>query len=175
MSWWKPTLALLTLVLPFNASAQVEGAAHAAVVVGLASYDLSGTGSTVIYGVRIGAPIRPRLGGELALSYLNPGEGDEAHHFIIPELQLQLEGAWRALRPYVGLGAGVSIDVPEDREILPGIERDTRYEFAPSGSLGTRIQVSEAVSVQIEGRLHGIEATFTGSVAELVGGIGFSF
>ena len=176
MTRW--SLALFALfALPAGARAQSPfESGHAAVLVGVASYDLSGTGTTAIYGLRVGSPIRPHLSWELGLSYLHPAQqGGDTTHVFLPELQLQLEGTWGAVRPYLGLGAGVAIDAPGEDDDPLGFERETRTSFAPSGAGGIRVDVAESVALQVEGRLHGIEADFTGTISELVGGISFSW
>ena len=163
------------LAVPFGAQAQEE-AGHVSLGGGWASYDLNGTGDTGIFTLRAGAPIAPNFGWEIALSYLRPGEEDAKAHLFLPEVQLQLMKAFSRFTPYVGIGVGAAIAASDDVEI-GGVEFEgtTDTEFSPSGSLGTRIGLAESVGLFVEGRLHGIEIDFTGTIAELVAGLTVSF
>jgi hypothetical protein len=172
---WKTIAAALLLALPLCAQAQEE-AGHILLGGGYASYDLAGTGDTGIFTVRLGAPLAPTFGWEVALSYLRPGEEDAKARLFLPELQLQLMKAFGRFTPYLGIGAGVAIATSDDIEV-GGIEFEgtTESDFAPSGSLGGRVRLTESVGLFAEGRLHGIEIDFTGTIAEIVGGLSFSF
>src|SRR5689334_14976967 len=110
-------LVLILLTAPTALRAQESG--HIGLAVGAANWDLSGTGQDVVYGLRVGSPITQYIGWELNVSYFHPTQDFGQSHFIIPELQFQLAKAFSGFTPYLGLGAGASIDKPEDQEILP--------------------------------------------------------
>lgn len=167
------TLLTLLALTPCALAAQEE-AGHIGLVAGRADWDLNGTGHDVVYGLRVGAPINRNIGWEINVSYFHPDQNAGPSHFFIPELQLQLRHTWNRFTPFLGVGAGAAIDKPEDRRIL-GVDQDIPAEtdFAPSFSLGARYQLLDGLSLQAEGRLHGIEADFDGTVTELTGGLVF--
>jgi hypothetical protein len=172
---WKTIAVALLLAIPPNAQAQEESG-HISLGGGYANYDLNGVGDTGIFTLRVGAPVASTFGWEVSLSYLKPGEEDAKANLFLPEIQLQLMKAFGRLTPYLGIGAGAAIAASDDIEI-GGIEFEgtTETDFAPSGSLGGRVALTESVGLFAEGRLHGIEIDFTGTIAELVGGLNFSF
>jgi hypothetical protein len=171
-------LLLLLLAAPSALRAQEESG-HVSLVAGVANWDLAGTGQDVVYGLRVGSPINSNIGWELNASYFHAEDEDApgATHVFIPELQFQLAHAFSGFTPFVGLGAGASIQKREDEEVLPGFDQefDAVIDFAPSASLGARIRIVDGLALQAEGRLHGIEADFTGTVVEITGGVVISF
>ena len=177
MGWKTFALAALLAAAPVGAQGQDLESGHIALGGGYGSYDLNGTGSTGIFTLRVGAPVAPSFGWEIAVSYLSPGDGDVVNvNMFLPELQLQLMKAFGKFTPYLGIGAGASI-MTTGPFTVAGVEFDgeTEIDFAPSASLGARAGLTDSVGLFAEGRIHGIEIDFTGTVAELVGGLSFAF
>ncbi|MBW3535369.1 MAG: porin family protein [Gemmatimonadetes bacterium] len=166
---WTYAVALAALALPAAASAQHDRT-HASLMAGITEFDLSGVGTTGIYALRAAMPWHENLLVEGSLSYARTGQQFGSTDLFLPEIQAQLQGTWRRLSPYLGLGAGVAIDRPSGPTDGP-----TDVDFAPAFSVGVRVGVARGVGVRIDGRLHGIEADFTGTVSELTGGLMFTW
>lgn len=157
-------LLAAALTLPLPALAAAQEASHVSVMAGVTEFDLSGVGTTGIYAVRADVPVWPNLLLEGSLSYARLDQQFGRSDLFIPEAQVQLQGTWGRFSPYVGLGGGAAVDVPQD----DALETDT--DFAPSVAAGARVAVAMGVGVRVEGRIHGIEADFTGTVSELTAG-----
>ena len=160
--------ALAALLLPSAADAQ-HSRTHVSVMAGVTEYDLSGVHTSGIYALRLAAPWHPNLLVEGSLSYVRTEQDFGESDLFLPEVQAQLQGTWARFSPYVGIGAGAAFDLPKDEDL----ETDT--DFAPVFSVGARVAVAQGVGVRIDGRLHGIEADFTGTVSELTGGFTFTW
>jgi hypothetical protein len=153
---------LVMLGAPVSAAAQT----HVSLMAGVSEYDLSGVNTSPLYAVRVAGPVHTNLLVEGGLSYIATEQqfGDAA--LFIPEAQAQLQGIWGRFRPYVGLGAGLAIERPDDDT---GVEGE--IDFSPSAALGVRIDLTPKVGIRLDGHLHGIEADFVGTVSALTAGI----
>lgn len=160
-------LGLFTATPALLAAQQDE--AHIAIMAGIADYDMAGVGRTGVYAIRLDTPIYPSVLLELGMSYARPGEFSFADLYI-PELQVQLQGTWNRFSPYLGIGGGTSVEVPE-----PGLGISRDISFAPSFSAGVRTALATGAGFRLEGRMHGIEADFSGTFAELTAGISISW
>lgn len=103
--------------------------------------------------------------GEASLSYARLSQQFGKSELFIPEVQVQIQGAWRWLEPYLGLGLGVAIDEPESPV------RDWDVDVAPSAAVGLRVDIDEKFGARVDGRTHGIGWDFVGMVSELTAGI----
>lgn len=166
---WIYMASLAALALPSAAAAQHDRT-HVSVMAGVAEYDLSGVNTSAIYALRAAMPWHPNLLLEGSLSYVRTSQQFGESDLFLPELQAQLQGTWGRFSPYLGLGAGVAIDLPAEET---GVRDDV--EFASAFSVGVRVGVAEGVGLRVDGRVHGIEPDFTGTVSELTGGLTFSW
>lgn len=166
---WLCLAAAAALALPAAASAQHDRT-HVSVMAGITEFDLSGTGTTGIYAIRAAMPWYDHLLVEGSLGYARTGQQFGSSDLFLPEVQAQLQGRWRRLSPYVGLGAGAAIDLPSAQS---GVADDV--DFAPSFSAGFRLGVAPGVGIRVDGRLHGIGADFVGTVSALTGGLTFNW
>lgn len=167
----RPT-ALITLALlagPTTVAAQHHGP-HASIMAGAAEYDLSGVNTSPVYAVRAAVPLRRNVLMEGSFSYVPTAQQFGKSHLLLPEVQAQLQGTWGRFSPYLGLGGGVAIDLPEEDT---GAEDEV--DFAPSFSVGLRVTMAPGVGLRADGRLHGIGADFAGGVSELTAGFTFGW
>lgn len=141
--------------------------AHAVTVTaGVSQFDLSGTGTDPVLGVRAEKAWRRWLVTEAAVSTFKPSEDlPNRTRYWIPEAQVQLQLPGARVRPYLGAGGGYVI-IPDARPnrgtaslaagvraALPGSRLDTRGEL----------------------RVRGIGRNFGGSAAEWTAGVGYRF
>jgi hypothetical protein len=75
----------------------------------------------------------------------------------------------RKVAPFVGGGIGAAIDVRDRR--LGGVETD----LALAGGAGLRINLTELLGLRAEFRLRGFGPNFSGSAAEVRGGVFWRF
>ena len=165
--------AAIALIMGTVAHAQVDTPlprphVNLTAVAGMSQWDLSGTGSSLLLGVRADMQLGlPWLLGEASIATMRPNEQSGARTYVIPEAQLQIQKPGR-FAPYLGGGVGSF--------------RRVAGEPGPSG----RITMSAAAGFRLWGvmpgavlrgelRLRGIGSEFTASAAEWTGGIGWSF
>jgi hypothetical protein len=113
-------------------------------------------------------PVYPNLLVEAGLSYARRGHDPRFGDLFIPGIQVQLQGLSDRFNPYVGMGAGMTVE----RRDGP-VEDD--LSFAPSFSLGVRTAIADGVGLRVEGRLHGVGANFRGVYSEITGGLSVSW
>jgi hypothetical protein len=103
--------ALGLIVLPTNAAAQRAMNTMPAVLFsgGLSQYDLQGVGTSGVVAVRAQLPVTRRLVSEAAIVYMafDNQFGPRTRQFM-PEAQLQADLLTGGVRPYLGVGAGLS-------------------------------------------------------------------
>ena len=141
-----------------------------AVTGGASTFDLSGTGTATIFGLRAYGELGSRfVVGELGLSTMSPREQfDRRVTYLAPEAQLQVQLPFAGIRPYLGIGVGswVSTQAGDDR----------RTRMAVSGAVGMRLLPQAApVGLVLEGRLRGIGEGFGGATADLNAGLAWHF
>jgi hypothetical protein len=166
---WTLLVAAAALAVPAATAAQAN-TTHISVMAGVAEYDLSGVETSPIYAIRYAGPLHPNLLVEGSLGYIRTDQQFGASDLFLPEVQVQLNGTWGRFSPYLGVGAGIAYDRPRG---ATGVDSD--LDFAPAFSVGARVRVAQDVGIRVDGRLHGIEADFTGTVSALTGGIAFSW
>jgi hypothetical protein len=138
-------------------------------VAGVSQYDLSGTGNAFTTAVRFDAEVTPSILWEASVGFTFPSQqfGDTTT-VVIPEAQVQLQ--WPArLAPYIGLGAGISMDFRE--EDVGGTQTEPTF----AGALGLRFALTERAGLRAELRVRGIGTGFEGSAAEWNGGLSYRF
>jgi hypothetical protein len=130
-----------------------------AIVGGVSSYDLSGTGKTPIGAVRVDLPLLVLI-AEGSLGVMRPDEQIAGRRtYVIPEVQLQYQFLPVLVRPYVGVGGGIfrAISGPDPH----------RSDFTLSASAGVRVSLPlTGLGVRGEVRVRGIGSGFRGSATE---------
>jgi hypothetical protein len=159
-------LALPTALFAQQAPTWSDG--HVTLMAGVSVFDRSGTGTTGIYSLRADLPIYPAVLVEGGLSYARRGEESGIGDVFIPGIQAHLQATSGQFSPYIGLGAGVTVETAEG-----GDEDD--ISFSPSFSAGIRSALSEGAGIRFEGRLNGVGADFGGLYSELTGGFSISW
>ncbi len=137
---------------------------HVSLQAGVSIFDRSGVGTTGVYALRADLPIYPSLLIEGGLSYARPGGESGVGDVFMPGFQVQLQGTSGQFSPYVGLGAGLTVEVPE-------AEGATDVSFSPSFATGVRVAVSEGAALRLEGRLNAVGADFRGVYSEITAGL----
>ena len=162
-------LLMALLALCFTANAVQAQGARVGVYRGVAEYDLSGVDKATINAVRIGYDIGPILSVETGLGAadLQLQFGDA--RLYLPDVQLQARLPLGRVSPYLGVGAGVSVQDAIDDQF----STDTRATF--SAAAGVRVDLPFRLALGAEGRLRTIGTGFTASGAEAVLGIAYRF
>jgi hypothetical protein len=156
-------VAALVAIAP-TANAQLPIPSFA-VVGGVSSYDLSGTGSTPIGALRVDIPLLA-LVAEGSLGVMAPKEDPGRTTYVIPEVQLQYQILPILVRPYIGVGGGLFKGVS-------GAKSDFS-QMTLSAAAGIRATLPlTGLGLRVEGRIRGIGSGFNGSSAELTAGISF--
>ncbi len=164
-------LFVALLVTPIVTEAQRAGGdtvewydGHVSLQAGVSIFDRPEVAATGIYALRADMPIYPSLLAEVGLAYARPGQTDGANDVFIPGAMVQLQGTSGRFSPYVGLGAGIAVEVPQD-----GGDKDV--SFSPAFATGVRIAVSEGAGIRVEGRVNGIGADVRAIYSELTAGL----
>ncbi len=137
---------------------------HVSVMAGVSIYDQPEVAATGIYALRADLPIYPSVLVEAGLSYARPGRTGGVQDVFIPGLQVQLQGTSGQFSPYLGLGGGATVEVPDGGG-------DTRVSFSPSFATGVRIAVSEGAGIRVEGRLNAVGADVRAVYSEITAGL----
>jgi hypothetical protein len=133
---------------PVTAAAQSAGPSLS-VTGGMTEYDLSGVGKTAMVGVRAQLPVTGSLLVEPGLGYMNyDSQGLSRTSLWFPEVQLQAELPLRAVRPYLGLGAGAAL-------VSTAAQRQTELTF--STAAGVRVALGGGWGVGGELRVRAVD------------------
>lgn len=164
-----PLALVLTLILvPVAVEAQQSETqwydGHVSVMAGVSIFDRPDVGATGIYALRADMPIYPSLLAEVGLAYARPGRTGGAKDVFLPGAMVQLQGTSGQFSPYVGLGAGLAVEVLED-------DGSTDVSFSPSFATGVRIAVSQGAGIRVEGRLNAVGANVRSIYSEITAGI----
>jgi hypothetical protein len=161
---------VVVLILGVNAASAQEAAAARNTIsasTGSMNFDLSGTGNTWNVAVRgtraLTSNLALEVGGLFARPELQGGIGT----LILPEAQLQYH--WRVgnVAPYAGGGVGF---IHQRRDFI-----GSTNNFALSAAGGARVYFNDRVAALGEFRLHTIERDFSGTTAEIMGGVSYAF
>jgi len=136
---------------------------------GLFNFDLSGTGNAPSVFMSVDGEMTEHWIAEGGLTVAFPDQQFDRTKFLIPEGQVQYQWPIGRFSPFVGGGAGIAIDVRDDRF------GENRTDLALSGGGGVRISISDSIGVRGEFRLRGFGTHFSGSAAELRGGLFIRF
>jgi hypothetical protein len=149
-----------------NAEAQELAARHSiGVTTGLVNFDLSGTGNTWGVGFRGTRALSSHVAIEFSALMAWPDlQGGRAMLFV-PETHLQYHWRIGNFTPYAGGGIGFA---HQSRE---GSASVTNLALSTAG--GVRAYVNDRFAVVGEFRLRGIERDFSGTTAQLMGGVSF--
>lgn len=136
------------------------------IVAGASQFDLSGTGTAPILGVRYDRVVARWLVTQGSLAMMRPKEQlGQRNQYVIPEFQVQAQLPRETVRPYLGVGTGFFLGNNGSR---------TRATFTTA--LGTRVRVPERpIDVVLELRVRGVGESFSGSAAEWTAGLAYRF
>lgn len=128
------------------------------------NFDLSGTGTTAAYTVRVSRELGSQFVVEASLLLARPVQQFVGVSTLLaPEVQLQYHWAVDRFTPYVGAGIG-GARVSSD---LVGTDWDPTISFGG----GTRFRVNDRFGVFGEFRLRGIDWDFAGSTTDVIAGV----
>ena len=156
-------LMILIIAAAFAMTGQPLAAQGLAASVGLAAgaaqYDLAGTGTAPFAAVRV--EVEPHRGSpvlfEGGIGYLTyaPNLTSRRHH-VLPEAMLQLQVPGVRLRPYAGVGAGLSFS---------NVAGDMRTDATLSAAAGLRLFATPLWAVRTELRIRAIRP-WSGTTAD---------
>ncbi len=89
--------------------------------------------------------------------------------FVIPEGLVQYQWVRGKFAPFIGGGIGAGIGFRD--ETFGGAQ----WDLAISGGGGLRVNLNDSVGIRADGRLRGFGTHFSGSAAELRGGLFWRF
>jgi hypothetical protein len=119
------------------------------VLAGFSHYDLARTGTAPVAALRVGLPVGGPFLVEPGIGYLTyDGRSRGRVHHLLPEVQLRVARPGRRLTPYLGLGAGVSV------EGRPG---PAVTELTVSGATGVMVRLGGGVHLVAELRMRAID------------------
>ena len=156
------TVALLATAHAVHAQLPIPSFA---VVGGVSSFDLSGTGTAPIGALRVDVPLLVIL-AEGSLGVMSANQDTGRRTYVIPEAQLQYQILPIFVRPYLGVGAGwfKALNGPDPHP----------SELTLSASAGVRFSIPlMPVGLRAEARVRGIGSRFSGSATELTVGVSF--
>ncbi len=164
-------LSVITvLVLGVNVAAAQEAPAARNTITastGSMNFDLSGTGNTWNVAVRGTRALTSNLALEFGGLFARPDLQGGIGTLILPEAQLQYH--WRVgnVAPYAGGGVGF---IHQRRDFIGNTNN-----LALSAAGGARFYFNDRVAALGEFRLHTVERDFTGTTAEIMGGVSYAF
>jgi hypothetical protein len=163
----KQCLVLLALCFTANA-AQAQGA-RIGVYRGISEYDLSGVDQATINAVRVSYDIGPILSVETGLVAADLQLQFGAARLYLPDVHLQARLPLGPVAPYLGAGAGLSVEDPDEAQFAT----NTRATF--SAAAGVRVDLPYRLALGAEGRIRTFGTGFTASGAEAVVGLAYRF
>ena len=164
------SLSLTFLVVGTAApgAAQDPSSARVTIAGGVTEFDIAGSGTAPVFAVRADLGIARWLVIEPSLSYAPVDQDFGDSRLFLPEIQAQLQWPLGPIAPYLGVGAGYLIEVPEDDDV----ERDNESTF--SGAAGLRVDVTERVGARGELRLRATSIDdFSGTLADWTAGLSY--
>ncbi|WP_179299673.1 outer membrane beta-barrel protein [Rubrivirga marina] len=173
------TLALL-LAAPF-ATSQTTSSLH----IGGVDFDLSGVGQATVIDARVGHALNRYVAVEGGLGYSDTPQQFGDVRYVLPSAEVQLGVPVGPVRPFVGLGLGVFVPLEEagERTIQRG-ETTLTVDVYPSTYTAATVALGADVAVvgpwiaRATGRLRATgddPFEFSGTFAELTGGVGYRF
>ena len=145
-------VASLVLALPTAGASQESGSVG--LLGGVSQFDLSGTGTVPSVSFRGNTSLDRALLGEVAFTYLAyTSQGDRQVNHLLPELQAHLQWPREGLRPYLGVGGGLSHAWAD----LGGAGDASETDLTVSVAGGVRIPIGTHWVVQAELRVRSID------------------
>ncbi len=134
-------------------------------VAGPAPYDLAGTGTGVIVGLRGDIRPVPYFSGQIGISYFKYTSGGQiGYDYLLPEVTVAGRMPLGRVAPYLGGGLGLSVELEgQDDEAL-----------TLHGAVGLNVELGRHVETVTEARLRSIDP-WTGNTLDLVVGMGWRF
>jgi hypothetical protein len=141
---------------------------------GVFDYDLLAAGDVRMLAARVDRPFTKYVVAEGGILYARPltQSGDKTHYFV-PELQVQVQLPLAMVSPYVGLGAGVALDVDRRQDVTSPPRRRRATDPTASISGGLRAWFTGAFGARAEFRRRAIGGEFGGSSSEWTIGVAF--
>lgn len=169
------SISAVVAVLCFGAgaaSAQEISAARNTITAstGSLNFDLNGTGNTWNVAVRSTRALTPHLALELGGLFARPNLQGGVGTVILPEAQLQYHWRVNKVSPYAGGGIGFL----HRRQEFLGVTM-TRNNLALGAVGGARFHFNDRVAALGEFRIHTIDRDFSGTTAEIMGGVSYAF
>jgi autotransporter translocation and assembly factor TamB len=150
------------------ASAQEMPAARNTITAstGSMNFDLSGTGNTWNISGRATQALTSNIAVEYGALFARPALQGGTGTIILPEVQLQYHWRVNRVAPYAGGGVGF---LHQRRGFI------TTNNFALGAAGGARLYFNDRVAALGEFRIHTIDRDFTGTTAEIMGGVSYAF
>jgi hypothetical protein len=141
-----------------------------AVTLGVSRYDLSGTGTESLVGVRLDLPMSDYLYAEPSFTYMSyRSDGGATVPHLTAEVQLQGSYPFGRWRPYLGGGAGGFFDMRKQRD---GTDL---AQPTISGAAGVRVDFPGNLGARAELRVRAVGRHFGASAGEWSAGVSWSF
>ena len=158
----------LALLAAGSVSAYAQHDTSLLVGAGAMNFDLSGTGTTPAFTARVSRELGARFVAEASLLVARPDQQFGNPTILAPEVQLQYHLPVGRFTPYLGLGVGAMRESAiELGDIAIGSEWSPTISFAG----GTRVGVYDRIGLFGELRIRGVEWDFTGTTADIMGGV----
>jgi opacity protein-like surface antigen len=137
---------------------------------GSLNFDLNGTGNTWNVAIRGTRALTPHLALELGGLFARPGLQGGVGTVILPEAHLQYHWRVNRVAPYAGGGVGFM----HRRQEFLGVTM-TRNNLALGAAGGAQFHFNDRVAALGEFRIHTISRNFSGTTAEIMGGVSYAF
>lgn len=152
----------MALALSSVSTAWSQSAMSFAATGGVASYDLSGTGETVVVGARVTRGFSPFLAVEASADvFAYTTQFEERSTFVIPEIALVVGGTRGTIAPFLsaGLGYGLVVSGPDQSDV------------SLSAATGIQPRLSRRVRSRLEIRFRNLGTTDNRSIVSLQVGV----
>jgi outer membrane protein with beta-barrel domain len=159
------SMCLVTALFLAPKAAHAQAAQNSIVAaVSMTEFDLAGVGTAPGMIIRASRALTGHVAveGSFQMSWLSEDFGRSK--LFAPEAHLQYHWQAGSFRPYVGGGAGIAW---RDRGLFGNSEANLTLSVVG----GTRFDVTERLGLLGELRLRGIDPDFSGSTADVMGGV----
>jgi hypothetical protein len=158
-------LAVLSIGMPALAEAQTTVAIYR----GTSEYDLSGVNQAPTTSIRMTRDLSSLFVVEGAVNYVELRQDFGPSKLLMPEVLLQFQVPIGPVAPYLGAGAGIGIDSPNDADL----SRETDLTLLVSA--GLRVELPYNFMLGADGRIRSFGTNFWGTGTELSVGVGYRF
>lgn len=135
---------------------------------GVMNFDLSGTGTTPAFSARISRELGANVVAEFLLLVARPEQQFGRTTIVAPDVQLQYHLPLGRFTPYLGAGVGAMRESAVD---VGDIRIESEWSATISFAGGARASLTDRVGLFGELRIRGVEWDFTGSTADVIGGV----